>query len=298
MDAKDWETIVALFETKNVTKAAKKLFMTQPALSLRLKNIEQFFNATIVLRGNKGIQFTAEGEYLVQVAREQVKTMARVRDVLADMQGAVSGVLRIGSTNYTTKFFLPHILREFRETYPLVEFRVSSGMSNEVIPMVHDNEVHVGFIRGVSPWEGEKHLLLNEKLFIVNKEPFDIDQLDAMPYIHYQIAPANQEQLDKWWEERFAKPPMTPMTVDRADTCLELISQGFGFGFLPESILMGQEHLARREMHFLSGDPVERNVWLILHRETRQLRLVDAFVETVTSLDYSVLSVHGGDASP
>lgn len=294
MDAKDWEIVLTLHEVKNVTRAARKLFMTQPALSLRLKNIEQFFDATLVLRGNKGIQFTEEGEYLVEVAREQVRTIARVRDTLTNMRKTISGIIRIGSTNYTTRYFLPYILRKFKEANPLVEFRVSSGVSKDIVSMVHNNDVHIGLIRGVFPWDGEEHLLFKERMLVVNREPFRFEDLGSMPLIHYQIAPSNQEQLDKWWDERFAAPPSVAMTVDRADTCYELISQGFGFGFLPTSILAGQNGLARREMRFASGKPVERRVWAILHKETRQLRLVEAFLQMLTSLDYSSL-MEGGD---
>lgn len=297
MDGKDWEIILALHETMNVTKAARKLFMTQPALSLRLKNIEQYFNTTLVLRGNKGVQFTQEGEFLLQMAREQIKTIARIHDTLINMRDDISGIIRIGSTNYTTRYFLPLMLRSFKEAYPRVEFRVSSGVSKDIVTMVHDNDVHVGLIRGVFPWDGERHLLFKERMLVVNREPFQLDDLAAMPLIHYQIAPSNQEQLDKWWDERFSAPPATAMVVDRADTCLELIAQGFGFGFLPASILVDQKNLACREMRFASNAPVERFVWSILHKETRQLRLVDAFVRMIETLDYSSLFWTGDNIS-
>lgn len=295
VDVKDWEIILALHETMNVTKAARKLFMTQPALSLRLKNIEQYFNTTLVLRGNKGVQFTQEGEFLLKMAREQIKTIAHIHDTLTNMRDTVSGIIRIGSTNYNTKYFLPLMLRAFKEAYPLAEFRVSTGVSKDIVSMVHNNDVHVGLIRGVFPWDGERHLLFKEQLLVVNQAPFRLEDLPSMPLIHYQIAPSNQEQLDKWWDERFTAPPSVTMVVDRADTCLELIAQGFGFGFLPASILVGEDGLACRKMRFLSKAPVERFVWAILHKDTRQLRLVDAFVRMVCSLEYSSLFWDGGE---
>lgn len=290
MDEKDWEILTVLHETKNITRAAKKLFISQPALSLRLRNIEQYFNVGIVLRGKKGIQFTEEGEYLAEQAREHLRGMARIRDTLLNMRSTLSGVIRIGSTNYTTKYFLPHILREFRKRYPAVEFRVSTGVSKNIIQLLNDHDAHIGFIRGSLPWDGERDLLFKEKMYIVNKDPFNIGDLGSMPMIHYQIAPPNQDHLDRWWNERFAFPPSMSMIVDRADTCFELIAQGFGYGFLPASILAGQTDLHCLEMIYNSGKPLERAVWMIYYKEMHQLRLVRTFADMVRDLDFSPLS--------
>ncbi|MDR1241617.1 MAG: LysR family transcriptional regulator [Deltaproteobacteria bacterium] len=289
MDARDWEIIAALYEEKNVTKAARKLFMTQPALSLRIKNIERFFDAALVVRGNKGVQFTEQGEFLYDLARSQIKTIADAHDKLANMRSSISGLIRIGSTNYTTKYFLPVILRHFKEAYPLAEFHVITGVSQDIANLVGRGDAHVGFVRGKVQWEGEKQRLFSEKMLLVNADPFEMASLPSMPMIRYAVSPPNQEQIDRWWRERFAGPPSIAMVVDRADTCYELIAQGLGFGFLAESIFGGQEKLPHREMRYLSGESVERVVWVIHHKEAAQLKLVSAFMRTISSLNYQTL---------
>jgi len=68
MNERDWELLRVLYEVKSITRAADRLFITQPALSIRLKNIESYFNTTLVIRNKKGIQFTSEGEFLAKKA--------------------------------------------------------------------------------------------------------------------------------------------------------------------------------------------------------------------------------------
>lgn len=286
MDEKDWEIITVLHDMKNVTKAAKKLYITQPALSFRLKNIERFFDVTLVLRGRKGIQFTPEGEFIVTKAREHLKNITAMRDTLSNMRKTVSGIIRIGSTNYTTRYFLPAILKRFKAMYPSVEFRVSTGVSKDIYKLTGDGDVHLGLVRGVFPWNEEQIFLFKEKLCIVSNSEFSFPDLPLMSRIQYTIAPTNQEQIDAWWNERFSVPPSIAMSVDRADTCYELISQGFGYGILPTSILSGQPRLYVREMTYLNGEPVERPVWVIFSKTAMQLRLVREFVQMIRSLKY------------
>ncbi|MEH7077428.1 LysR family transcriptional regulator, partial [Bacillus velezensis] len=60
MDEKDWIVLITLFEEKNMTKAAERLYMTQPALSYRLKNLEAQFGVRLFYKRKKGMEFTSE----------------------------------------------------------------------------------------------------------------------------------------------------------------------------------------------------------------------------------------------
>lgn len=70
MDVRDWELLTTLNETKNITHASHKLYLSQSTLSSRLKKLEKDFNIQIVLRNRRGISFTPEGKLLVQHAEK------------------------------------------------------------------------------------------------------------------------------------------------------------------------------------------------------------------------------------
>ena len=75
MNDLDWKILLELYKTKNITKAANRLYMTQPALTKRLKQIEAQFQVKIVMRTTKGVEFTEEGEYLSQKAQDYMYFM-------------------------------------------------------------------------------------------------------------------------------------------------------------------------------------------------------------------------------
>ena len=291
MDTKDWEIITILHQTKSLTQAADRLYMTQPALSVRLRNIERFFATQVVVRGKKGVHFTREGEILLQEAQKHLQNLRDIRDKLVDMQSTLSGELRIGATNFVTKYVLLRIMQEFKKIYPAVEFSVSTEYSKELLPLVENGDVHVAFIRGRHSWGGESHLLFKEPVSIISKERVTIEELPALPMIRWKVDPSNEELLTRWWRERFKTPPRVAMYVDRPDTCYDLVASGFGYSFLPASVLPFTTKLHQQEMFFESRDPVERSVWMIYLPETAQLRIVRAFVEMVRSTEFSYKSL-------
>lgn len=75
MDQKDWKVLKLLHEEKNITKTAEKLFVSQPSLSYRLKNLEKEMGADIIFKTKTGIEFTSEGEYLVKYAKEMLQKL-------------------------------------------------------------------------------------------------------------------------------------------------------------------------------------------------------------------------------
>mgnify|MGYP000119773647 FL=1 len=102
MDEKDYELLHALDETRNITHAADKLYMTQSALSKRIKALEQELGVEIVLRSRQGIRFTPAGEQVLLHSAAAAREMEKMRRQLASIQGEACGTLRAGiSVNFS-----------------------------------------------------------------------------------------------------------------------------------------------------------------------------------------------------
>ena len=93
----DWEILDALYRSKNMTNAAKALFMSQPALTKRLQLIEDGFQCQIAVRTNRGISFTPQGEYLCKFAQQYMETVEGVRQTVMRMNAGQSNSLKIAA---------------------------------------------------------------------------------------------------------------------------------------------------------------------------------------------------------
>lgn len=82
MEERDWQIIKTLYEQKNITKTARVLYMSQPTLTARIKQIEESLGTKLLYRGNKGITFTETGEYTVKFAEHILGEMQELRKLL------------------------------------------------------------------------------------------------------------------------------------------------------------------------------------------------------------------------
>src|SRR5690625_4007534 len=133
MDIQDWLILQKLSQYKNITKTAEELFISQPALTARIKKIEQYYKVPLIIRHRRGIQFTSEGEYLVNWAYKILRQNEEIKDNINAMKFNVGGTLKIGASRYMSKYTLPKLLRLFKDKYPHVEFRVLTGWSSDIV---------------------------------------------------------------------------------------------------------------------------------------------------------------------
>ena len=283
MNEKDWLILKTLSEKKSITKTAQFLFISQPALSSRLQQIEARFGTAIVVRSKKGVQFTPEGEYLVKGACDILKKIQTLEENVQNMQETITGTLRIGTSHFFTKHMLPDLLASFKAQQPGIEFKVTTNWSREIISLIQNNEVQIGFIRGDYDWTGEKELLFKEKMYISFKNEFSLTDLPYMPRIDFHNEYSTQLLLDKWWNEHFSIPPRIGMEVDKVDTCKEMVSRGLGYAFLPATIFNENDKLCNYEIVYKSGQSLMRKTWMVYQKESTDLKLVKAFLDFIRS---------------
>ena len=125
MDEKDFELLEVLDETRNITHAADKLYMTQSALSKRIKSMEQELGVEILLRSRQGIRFTPAGEKVLEHSRAALKQMEQLRRGLDAMQGEVCGTLKAGVSVNFSYYRLPEVLTEYPKKYPRVRLDIA-----------------------------------------------------------------------------------------------------------------------------------------------------------------------------
>jgi len=159
MDEKDYELLHALDETRNITHAADKLYMTQSALSKRIKALEQELGVEIVLRSRQGIRFTPAGEQVLLHSAAAAREMEKMRRQLASIQGEACGTLRAGISVNFSYYRLPEVLTEYHKAYPKVRLDIATGHSRNIYQQMLDSSLDVAVLRGEYPWDGTQFLL-------------------------------------------------------------------------------------------------------------------------------------------
>ncbi|MCR8636951.1 LysR family transcriptional regulator [Paenibacillus radicis (ex Xue et al. 2023)] len=287
MDDRDWTILKVLYEQRNITKTAQLLFISQPALTNRLQQMEKEFGVQIVQRKSRGIEFTPEGEYLAKCADEMLLKTNKIKDHVLNLRNKVSGTLRLGVSNYFTRNKLPGILELFKNQYPDVEFKVVTGWSRDVLNLIYNQHVHIGFVRGDYPWGDRKQLIFEETVCIASRKEINMNDLPNLSRIDYQTDYWFKSLVNDWWIENFTHPPVIGMEVDKVETCREMVIRGLGYAIMPSLVLEGIPNINKINISDKNGNPILRRTWMYYHEEALELNLVKAFVQFMEAVDLS-----------
>jgi DNA-binding transcriptional LysR family regulator len=285
MDERDWRIIDALYHEQSISRTAQALYISQPALTARLHQIERDLGTVIVVRTSKGVRFTPQGEYVAKTARSMLREFSQVRGTIGAMSSGINGTLHIAASQFMMKYILPEILRRFKDQYPGVEFNLVAAWSKDVYGIVRCRDVHVGFVLDVLEWEDERYRLFDDPLALVSTSEIKLDELPDLPRIEFRTNPSNKAVIDRWWEAHFDRPPRVSMIVDILDTCHEMVRHGLGYAILPKIIVKDDPLLHIEELRDSEGKPLLRTGWMVYSSKAFELPIVERFVDFVKSID-------------
>ncbi|MCI1821911.1 MAG: LysR family transcriptional regulator [Megasphaera sp.] len=286
MDDRDWQILYILYKEKNITKTAQLLYISQPALTARLKHIEQCFNVTVVNRGHKGVTFTTEGEYLARVAESMMQQMRHIREEVSNLDTSMRGVLFIGASSYFTMFTMPQVLKKFKELYPNIDFNVTTTWSQDVSKLLDNQQIHIGFVSADYGACSTREVLYEEPICIASSHVFQLEDIPFLPRIDYDTDGMIKLRIDKWWRQHFNNPPLVSMKVDRLATCREMIKAGLGYGIVPSRIVRGLDEIYTYKLQDEQGQDLIRKTWLLYHPEVVNLRIAKVFIDFVKKFEF------------
>jgi len=279
MDDKDWMILKIVAEEMNITKAAERLYISQPAITYRLKNLEKEFKAKIIIRTPSGILLTSEGEQLLDYANTMLRQLTTIKDRIQNTQDTIHGSLRLGVSSMYAHYLLPQLLTSFMERYPNVDISLKTGLSYKIQKMLQQEEISVAILRGNTNWSEEKYLLAEESICLVSLHPIEIAALPFHPKIEFKTDYSLQDTVKYWWQERFNGPPLVNMFVDNIDTCRQLVLRNLGWSVIPAIGLREQDNLFSKELFLKNGTPLVRQTWMLCRKASLGLSVVRAFVQ-------------------
>ncbi|GAB4073829.1 LysR family transcriptional regulator [Barrientosiimonas marina] len=289
MKLQDWEILDALFATENITQAARRLFLSQPTLTSRIRSLEDYYGVTLIIRKQRGITFTPEGEVLARHARKMLSEQVHIEEKLSNMKQQVAGTLRVGVSNFFALNKMPKLLRLFKQKYPNVEFQVITGWSSEMYRRLLNHDVHIGFIKGDYSWKDHKELLYEEDICIASPWEFTWSTLPQLPRIDYNTDEKMWAIIDNWWYKNYKQHPNINIQVNQVETCKEMIINGLGYAILANLVVREHTDIITTPLHYPSGEAITRKTWMYYHDDSLQLNIVRAFVNFLRTIDVKAL---------
>ena len=132
------------------TKAAAELFITQPAVTKHIKELEQQLNVQLFMRNGNSILLTAAGKILYQYAERIFQTYTELETELAQLSNMEAGTVHIGASTTVAQTILPKILALFKKTYPAITFTFIQGNTDIITQLVLSEKVDIAIVEGAA----------------------------------------------------------------------------------------------------------------------------------------------------
>lgn len=141
IDFNKYRVFLAVAEFKSFSKAAEYLYLSQPAISHAIKELEQQLNTKLFIRNNKTVTLTEDGEKIRYYIKNAFDNISIGEKLLKEKNDDLTGVIRIGIYTHISLFMLPKVMKEFSAKYPNAKFYIYSTSNTEMIEKLKNNEL-------------------------------------------------------------------------------------------------------------------------------------------------------------
>jgi DNA-binding transcriptional LysR family regulator len=271
------------------TKAAEALFMTQPAVTFQIRQLEEHFDTRLFDRAHGRIALTPAGQSALEYAERILALSAELDTRMKEMSGQVAGPLLIGASMTIAEFLLPQVLGEFKSRFPGVVPRLFVANSEAVQARIAERTLDLGFI------EGESHLpslgtevCCDDELEVVCAPGHPLARLKSVSpqalmehaYIGREPGSGTREVIDSYLRKAGVSPDemQVVMELGSPEALKGLAVTGLGFAIMSRATVAKETALGQ-----LARVPLvprlTRHFTVVYPKERFHSRLVNSFVQ-------------------
>lgn len=276
------QVFLAISESLNFSRAAEKIYLTQPTVSGHLKTLERYLKVQLVERGGKEVSLTPAGEIFHPFARRIFALQERARKEMSLYAGAESGSLEIGGSNTPGQYLLPQTIGLFTARNKRVKITLKIGDSKTIINQVADGELELGLVGTPAPETDfisnrclgdELILVANPKTANPSGKRIELDELLKLPFIIREKGSGTrqitQSALQKRGLESLDKLNIIA-EMGSAEAIRQALKSDLGVAIV-SSLSVGEDLESGKLVKIeLPDGPIRRHFYLIHNRE-RQL---------------------------
>jgi DNA-binding transcriptional LysR family regulator len=277
----------AVAKQLSFTRAAEVLFMTQPAVTFQIKQLEEHFNTRLFERGHGKITLTPAGQVVLKYAERILELSAELDTRVREMTGRLSGPLLIGASTTIAEFLLPRVLGEFKSEYPQVEAKLIVANSETIENRVAEHTLDVGLIEAPSDnaalaaercCEDELQVIVAPSHPLAGAAAIEPATLLAHAYISREAGSGTREFTDFYLKRAKIDPSKLTavMELGSPEAIKGLVETGVGFAILSRATVAKELKLGTLVAIPLAPRLL-RVLSLVYPREKFRSRLVDTF---------------------
>jgi DNA-binding transcriptional LysR family regulator len=224
----------------NFTEAAKKLYITQPAVTAHIKLFEEFCNLKLFQKRGRKIYLTDEGKTIYDYTRKIFEYEKEIENLIDDLKDLKRGMLRLGTSKTYARYFMPFMISNFRDAYPHIKIHLDEGSSLDMMLSLLDFKNEVAVIAKVEdnpeicflPFSQEELvLILAPENRLARKKSICLAELAKEPIILKERGSATRKLVITLFDDNGISPEIL-METSNAEFIKQLVQRGDGVSFI------------------------------------------------------------------
>lgn len=290
MDLHTIKIFLAVANERSFSRAAEKVFRTQPAVSLAVQRLETELGEKLIDRSGKDLVLTEAGRTVVDYARRFENMEKELETVLAELRDNRAGRLVIGANESTTLYLLAHLVK-YRRMYSRVKVQVRRALSSRIPSQIVDGDLELGVI-SYDPSDDRirsKIIYTDHLAFVVSpdhrfakRSALSIAELGMETFVaHNVVSPYREVVLREF--QRHKVPLNMDVEMPTVETIRKLVQRNEGVAFLPRMCVEGELERGTLKEVRVRELKVERKIRLVYPAERTLSHAARAFLELVQS---------------
>lgn len=282
---------------KSFSKAAKKLYITQPTVTNHIQNLENELGTILINRSGKNITLTDAGVLFYKHAVNILNSCEMAKFDLASFKGSIQGHVYIYSSSVPRKYILPNIISEFLNRYPNVSFTLENKDSKETVMSILEGETDFGIVGAKHPSKKLDYIeLVTDNLVLItpnnshfskpNFSTLKIDEILDKKIIFREEGSGTRELVIKELEKNNISVDSLNIVGFTEDTEVikNLVSLGVGISFISNRGIDDDITSGKYKAYYVEGLDLTRKFYFVYHNKRQLSPLNETFKSFV--LDY------------
>ncbi len=262
----------AVARNRSFSRAAEELHLSQPGVSMQVKQLDEMAGLPLIEQIGKKIFLTEAGEAIYQCSQNVAQQIIELDETLARMKGLDKGELKISAVS-TTKYFAPRLLAAFSQRHPHLKVRLDVGNREKLLSALSQNDVDL-VIMGKPPadLDLEAHAFMDNPLVIIappnhaltKKKKIAATELEGETFIMREPGSGTRAATERYFAEHRAT--LTPgMEMNSNIAIQRAVEAGLGLGLVSRHTLDMELKLNRLVVLNVEDTPIMRH-WYMVHR--------------------------------
>jgi DNA-binding transcriptional LysR family regulator len=291
MELDQLRLLVDLVRTGSFTKVAEQNYITQPAVSSRIRKLEDELGTKLVERTTRKVIVTEEGRIFFNYAKEILRQIDEVKTLLVERQDRTVGAVRLATIHSIGLHELPAYLKLFINRYPQVNIHIEYQSAENVYHMVAEGEADLGIVAYpearpnlviVPFFQDELVVICNEKHSFADRETVRLQDLNECSFIAFAQGIPTRRAIDAVLRRHGIRINIR-MQCDNIEILKKMVEVGLGASIVPAFSVQQEVRLGALKSLVISNYSMKRPL-AIVHRKGKSLsRAVQAFLELLVS---------------